>query len=120
MAASAACKARTAYNRHCKEVAKRRLAGAALDRTLARITQRQVVNDSRKRPRDDAGFVYEPKWFKAAARALNRCAPAAFPTHEKQLCAPGCWLPGGWLHGSQPGQDHVEPACDLLSLPRQG
>jgi hypothetical protein len=82
---SAACKARTAYNRHCKEVARRRLAGAALDRTLARITQRQVANDSRKRPRDDAGFVYEPKWFKAAARAHNKFAPV--PMNAKQQCA---------------------------------
>lgn len=54
-------KLRTAYNRRCKEL------GQAAE-LHARIAQRQLANDSRKRPRDDTGMVYEPKWFKSARR----------------------------------------------------
>lgn len=51
-------KMRTAYNRWCK-------IGKA-EKEVAAISFRQRVSDSRKRPRDDQGNVYDPKWFRDA------------------------------------------------------
>jgi hypothetical protein len=67
-------KVRTVYNRLSKERAKARLVAhpEALRRELERIKRRQAASDSRKRPRDDAGGFYEPKWFSEAYKQLLR------------------------------------------------
>lgn len=51
-------KNRTLYNRWCKSHVH---CGSVLSR-------RQRASDSRKRPRDDQGNAYDPRWFKAASR----------------------------------------------------
>jgi hypothetical protein len=72
-------KQRTVYNRLCKEDAKRRLHGEALEEQLRRIKSRQVANDTRKRPRDDTGHPYELRWQKRAHNELTRRLPASGP-----------------------------------------
>ena len=50
-------KMRTAYNRWCKSL---------YPHKAELISSRQRASDSRKRPRDDQGHVFDPKWFKMA------------------------------------------------------
>lgn len=66
-------KMRTQFNRRCRErlrAAQRSMKRAAdreaIERRLRAVEVRQLANDSRKRPRDDTGFAYDPKWFRQA------------------------------------------------------
>lgn len=81
-------KNRTLYNRWCKSNA---ICSSA-------ISRRQRASDSRKRPRDDQGNAYDPKWFKAASRWV--AATAAGTTdgrgrHSAAAAAAACFLPPG-------------------------
>jgi hypothetical protein len=74
-------KIRTLYNRSCKDRVRRRLgSGPRIQAALQHIAERQLASDSRKRPRDDTGATYEPRWFKAARRWHER---------QQRLCSEG-------------------------------
>lgn len=63
-------KIRTEFNRHCKLKIKAnpRLPPAKKAELLEAIKERQRVSDMRKRPRDDARFSYDLKWWKSVTR----------------------------------------------------
>jgi hypothetical protein len=63
-------KIRTEFNRHCKLKIKAnpRLSPTQKAEMLDAIKERQRASDMRKRPRDDARFSYELKWWKAVTQ----------------------------------------------------
>lgn len=61
-------KIRTRFNRYCKERIEKEMSGEAKAELMNLIKERQIASDSRKRPRDDSLFAYDPRWFKLADR----------------------------------------------------
>lgn len=59
-------KNRTMYNRWCKGQSGSSSSSREHHLTLL-FSRRQRASDSRKRPRDDQGNVYDPRWFKSAS-----------------------------------------------------
>jgi len=79
-----AAKLRTNFNRYCKERIEKEFTGEARAESLQLIRERQIANDSRKRPRDDAMFVYDPRWFRLAEKwskgqERHKAGPTAEP-----------------------------------------
>lgn len=59
-------KIRTCFNRYCKGRVDKEMSGEAKAEMMHLIKERQIASDSRKRPRDDSMFAYDPRWFKLA------------------------------------------------------